>query len=584
MKTCILNVFMALESPQSPLFRKYACAIAHEYGIILEDEDDYQDLFDAIPDLAKSFRTVCDVAKMGRWFSWNACAEQQLKEFWVAKMLYEHHLGDEVEDPDDAAVGFEDLEKVARAKTPRAELSALASAQGGIKLAYKLMTSALFTHAKIMAVVLRPLWSWYSGHVKRVTCPKEGLKETLASAQGRWASDRQFEELVSVSFLRNGVREMDLPAGRSAALEKAYTLTWELLSRRCWSMACRHHGPPETYSPLLRGGAPAERVLQCMRVEWGKCIKLEQRAHEYLPASRLLQDMHFIRPQPVRLMFALFEGAGWSLTPLLASAQEHMLKAGQHLLRGLLQVWPDNKIVEDLHNTIRADSKKGRTSKRKALRQQSVAVASPIFVNRRIPHTAEVTIEQWLRESSKPLLQRRVLNHLSSKHKMSREWAKLLGTKAWPTCNETASRRGVAAWEWLQHGHEDAQTIALAQGRAPPSLDTGLFSRLVIGLQLVQCPDGTVAASLGHGAWALLLFPLDVLASAQDSGLRTLTFRCNRPRCWFAHVVEPRDWYTLNTSAEAAWNRVVIREDSPPTPLLQTALSKSKDSEASLAS
>ena len=105
-----------------------------------------------------------------------------------------------------------------------------------------------------------------------------------------------------------------------------------------------------------------------------------------------------------------------------------------------------------------------------------------------------------------------------------------------------------------------------------------------MGLQLVQCPDGTVAASLGHGAWALLLFPLDVLASAQDTGLRTLTFRCNKPRCWFAHVVEPRDWCTLNTHAEAAWNRVVIREDSPPTPLLQTALNKSKDSEASLAS
>ena len=55
---------MTLESVQGTIFRKYAPAIAREYEMSLEDEDDYQDSFDA---MAISFRKVCDVANMGRW-------------------------------------------------------------------------------------------------------------------------------------------------------------------------------------------------------------------------------------------------------------------------------------------------------------------------------------------------------------------------------------------------------------------------------------------------------------------------------------------------------------------------------------
>ena len=132
-KVWMLNTFMALASAQSNVFRKYAPAIAHDFGMCLDSEEDYIDLFDAVPFMAKSFTRTMDVAKMGRWFSWNSCGHQQLQEFWVAKMIYEFDLAGEVQDPDEAEVGFADLEAAAQKKTPREELAALKAANGGIK-------------------------------------------------------------------------------------------------------------------------------------------------------------------------------------------------------------------------------------------------------------------------------------------------------------------------------------------------------------------------------------------------------------------------------------------------------------------
>ena len=57
----------------------------------------------------------------------------------------------------------------------------------------------------------------------------------------------------------------------------------------------------------------------------------------------------------------------------------HVVEAGERLLRGLLEVWPDNKVIEDLHNVIRADTKKTHSSKRSAVRKQDVAIASKVL-------------------------------------------------------------------------------------------------------------------------------------------------------------------------------------------------------------
>ena len=70
--------------------------------------------FDDLSFHARSFTVAMDVAKLGRWFSWNNCASEQLGEYWVQKMIIEDHLGvggrstsAGQHDPDDSGIAFD---------------------------------------------------------------------------------------------------------------------------------------------------------------------------------------------------------------------------------------------------------------------------------------------------------------------------------------------------------------------------------------------------------------------------------------------------------------------------------------------
>ena len=150
---------MLKHTAQSPVFLKYVERIAtsSKPPMNWSTSEDREDVFNAIPDLASSFVKQLSFPKLGRWFSWNDCAEEQIREFWVDKMILEATF-DDIQDPDDDATSFHDVNQVGRAKSPAAELAAMRKLGGGIKLAYKLMTTRLLEHAKILQVVTRPCW------------------------------------------------------------------------------------------------------------------------------------------------------------------------------------------------------------------------------------------------------------------------------------------------------------------------------------------------------------------------------------------------------------------------------------------
>ena len=68
----------------------------------------------------------------------------------------------------------------------------------------------------------------------------------------------------------------------------------------------------------------------------------------------------------------------------------------KRLLRGLLDTFPDNKIVEDVHNFVKLDAQKTRKGGRCAARQADAVVHSGVLESREISHPAKVALKSCL--------------------------------------------------------------------------------------------------------------------------------------------------------------------------------------------
>ncbi len=174
-KNRLLVVFLSTESVDSDIWRKYCHLIASDLGMPCVTAEHHDALWEAVAALP-SFHQKLGFPKMGRWFSWNDSCHAQMPEFYATKMLLEHHLNN-VKDPDLADAHTFDIDRAALAAvgknpTAAAELAARKGLAGGMALAYKLMSSSLHQHVKILYTVSNPCWDWYTDQVESVKTPE----------------------------------------------------------------------------------------------------------------------------------------------------------------------------------------------------------------------------------------------------------------------------------------------------------------------------------------------------------------------------------------------------------------------------
>ena len=303
-------------------------------------------LWEAVADLP-SFHHKLGFPKMGRWFSWNDSCHDQMPEFHATKMLLEHHLGNAT-DPDLDVTNTFDIDRAALAAagktpTPAAELAALKSIAGGMPLAFKLMSSSLQEHVKILYTVTNPCWDWYADQVKSVETPADGLTYSVRFAAGRWAKEPHLWRTIkhslydekSLSFM--GLPQDSTGPASTRVANKTLMLMWHILAHRGWSLS-RHDVAPECFANVASSNPiEAQQGMASMRTSWRNLMMLEQRVHDVPAARQLWIDLDFAQSQAIRLMFTCFERDRWRPGSM----------AGRKLLSGLLCVLPDNKTVED---------------------------------------------------------------------------------------------------------------------------------------------------------------------------------------------------------------------------------------------
>ncbi len=453
--------------------------------------------------------------------------------------------------------------------------SVVNSSSGATPSSSQVMTDELEENINISFEVTRPTWDWYTDEVTSVKTPIDGLRATVKNSNGGWVS--QLTAIISHSMtdietLKTLGLSNTLGADRErqdAIASKVVSLMSHLLTYRAWSLVICNDSPPDCYADLLTSSAPRrDAAMERMRADWRQICLLEQVALTSPSAAALLEELQFILTPPVRLLFMFFERDRWDVAST----------AGIKQLRGMLATLPDNKLVEDIHNSIRLDSRANGNKKQKLAHMQEVVINSNAFSSREVPEPCAVTKECFVQHyhnkaSSSEAVIWRV--HASS-HKMPVEYTSIMGNRTWKSPTPETSRGAHSAWALMR------TFTGPREGGGSPA--NAWLSQLVKPNVVVENDAGKLLASFGGAAFGALGWPIVCVGQVgDDADARVFTYSTEVLIVWF-HVTQTHAWHVIPTVAmcpksltqacpTAGFQGIALKQTGPPIGLVMFALS-----------
>ena len=179
--------------------------------------------------------------------------------------------------------------------------------------------------------------------------------------------------------------------------------------------------------------------MRVMRRDW-RLLNLAEQSDK---CAKIVPDLQFLFSAPVRLSCALFEQSGWDETSV----------PGTFVLKGVLTVLPDNKIVEDCHQAVRVEAKSHPNQKMTVPRVQSCVMNSNVFSSRKLFHVGKLTKEEFVqkwgkRQTADEQYGRKIFS--SRYHRLPKSFSNIMKKKSWTSVNEEQYGKSYAAWEWIR--------------------------------------------------------------------------------------------------------------------------------------
>ena len=353
------DVVQKLLEQDSEHFQRYKCLMA------LDFEDDFgrtptdEEMWNHMSELP-SFLAKKGLPKPGRWFAWHECAHQQLKEFFATRCLLHWYFEDEgLPAPEEVNTTFQKC---------KGDL-------GGLKLLHRALTYVNHETACIMLLVSRPCWTWYTEQISEIKTPQEGVEQLMTWALS-WYKDAHLLAIVKTLYDWRSLKKLvyyQVHQGRTDDDDLAATVfkyASNVLSRRLWTMS-RYGTAPECFVGLVSSCVDhRQEAMRVMRRDW-RVLNLAEQSDK---CAKIVPDLQFLFSAPVRLSCALFEQSGWDETSV----------PGTFVLKGVLTVLPDNKIVEDCHQAVRVEAKSHPNQKMTVPRVQSCVMNSNVFSAREL--------------------------------------------------------------------------------------------------------------------------------------------------------------------------------------------------------
>ena len=197
----------------------------------------------------------------------------------------------------------------------------------------------------------------------------------------------------------------------------------------------KYNLPPEAYADLLcENEQVAQPALNLLLSDWKALVGLESNAKH----QALANDLRVAVAPPVRLSYQLFEHG--------------QQESGKKLLKGMLLVIPDSKLIEDIHGRVRNDAR-ANISKSQTFNQiQQVILGSSALESRGINHPAAVSKSVFKRRWKQTNGKRNFKAAFISKtEKLPKKYSRLLGSKSWGAMTEKSLHRSAAAWTLVRH-------------------------------------------------------------------------------------------------------------------------------------
>ena len=117
-----------------------------------------------------------------------------------------------------------------------------------------------------------------------------------------------------------------------------------------------------------------------MRRDFRSLLMLEKQAALEHGKVELLDDLAVLVSPAIRLLYLSFEEGNF----------DFRTESGRHVLKGLLHVLPDSKIVEDCHGELRLANKKLKNRRMTFDAMQDCVTRSTVLSSRDITHRAKV--------------------------------------------------------------------------------------------------------------------------------------------------------------------------------------------------
>lgn len=354
----------------------------------------------------------------------NAC-DQHLPEWFALRMLLKHAFP-EAPDPDETAKNGRNFNE-------------LRSDSGGLKLGLRCLTFKNWLSVNVMYLGGKPLWSWWAKTIKDIKNPSDGLRN-FVNMSHHWRSDKQLRDIVSCL---QDWKEFDrvqkycslLHEPMDTFVEEMWYYITGLLFHRVLTLT-KHEAPPYCYAPVFSDHEVlANASFEMLQFDWKILCATEQSGVSMCQdlASELRNTVY----APMRLAYLLIETGD--------------RPGSLELLRGMLHVFPDTKLIEDIHQKVRCEALENPNRKLTTPEVQGIVVNSRTLETRGVSHTCALNKDAFMRKWKKTSATKWQGKYHAANEKLPLYYSRIMGAKTWPTLSEESLIRSAGAWAWARH-------------------------------------------------------------------------------------------------------------------------------------